>query len=131
MRAKVYGGCTATIVCGPFVVFCAPTCYIIAAPILEVEITQYKREVDAFVKEFNKFADSFTTFSTMAADAEKVAVTWYYKISDFKDEIEVQYEFINGMNGTLYLKKELRTMVTTNLETLITECDKVIDDTSG
>lgn len=50
MRAKVYGGCTVSVLCGPQ---CIVICYSIAAGVLESEIAKYKRETEAFVKEFN------------------------------------------------------------------------------
>lgn len=89
MRAKVYGGCVAGLLCGPLAAECLVTCYAISATVLESEIAEYKRETEYFEKDFNKFADSFSMFATMADQSEKLAIKWYYKISDFKDVIEV------------------------------------------
>jgi len=62
MRAKVYGGCAASIIFGPAVV----ACYGIAAAALESEIASYKRETEAFVTEFNSWSETFSGLSTMA-----------------------------------------------------------------
>jgi len=62
MRAKVYGGCAGSILLGPAVI----ACYAIAAPILETEIADYKREVQAFEKDFNTWASTFEDLATMS-----------------------------------------------------------------
>jgi len=62
MRAKVYGGCAAGIIFPP----AAAACYAIGAGILESEIAKYKRETEAFVRDFNNWAETFTGMSTMA-----------------------------------------------------------------
>jgi len=62
MRAKVYGGCVASILFPPAVI----ACYGIAAGVLESEIASYKRETEAFVAEFNSWSETFTGLSTMA-----------------------------------------------------------------
>ena len=63
MRAKVYGGCAASIFLGPAGLV---TCYSIAAGVLESEIAKYKRETEAFVAEFNSWSETFSGMSTMA-----------------------------------------------------------------
>jgi len=62
MRAKVYGGCAAGIIFPP----AAAACYAIGAGILETEIKKYQRETEAFVRDFNSWAETFTGMSTMA-----------------------------------------------------------------
>jgi len=106
MRAKVYGGCAASIVLihvgGPI------ACYAIAAGVLESEIAKYKRETEAFVKDFNEWAESFTTLSTMAGQASAVSKEWHTKVIDFKNVIESQYNLIQGTQDVLYLSHDLR-----------------------
>jgi hypothetical protein len=82
-RAKVYGGCAATILLGPAVA----ACYAAAVPILETKINDYKREVDAFVREFTSWASTFDVLKNLADNAAKVSKHWYGKISEFKDLI--------------------------------------------
>lgn len=65
MRAKVYGGCAASILLGPAVF----ACYGTAAIVLETEIADYKRETEQFVSEFNDWASTFSSLSTMANQA--------------------------------------------------------------
>jgi len=84
MRAKVYGGCTASILLGPVGV---ATCYSVGAGVLESEIKNYKREVERFKAEFNDWAATFTSLSTMANQASTVSKAWYSKITDFKNVI--------------------------------------------
>jgi hypothetical protein len=61
-RAKVYGGCAASIVTGPGVV----ACYAIAAGVLESEIASYKNKVTAFVNDFTTWASTFDVLGDMA-----------------------------------------------------------------
>merc|ERR1711879_926633 len=83
MRAKVYGGCTASILFPPAVA----ACYAIGAGVLESEIAKYKRETEAFVNDFNRWAETFSDMSTMAAQASSVSKNWYGKVVDFKNVI--------------------------------------------
>lgn len=83
IRAKVYGGCAASILLGPAVV----ACYAAAVGILESKIADYKREVEAFVKEFTSWANTFEILKNLADNAAKVSKHWYGKISEFKDLI--------------------------------------------
>lgn len=83
IRAKVYGGCAASILLGPAVA----ACYAIAVGIVESEIAKYKREVDAFVREFTSWASTFDILKNLADNAAKVSKHWYGKISEFKDLI--------------------------------------------
>lgn len=83
-RAKVYGGCAASIVLGPAGV---TTCYTIAAIALETRIADYKREVEAVEKDFNSWAATFQTLATMAGQASAVSKEWYHKVVDFKTEV--------------------------------------------
>ena len=69
MRAKVYGGCAACILAPPT----CPICYGTAAAILETNIAKYKRETEAFVREFNSWADTFGLLQKMAGSAAKVS----------------------------------------------------------
>lgn len=69
MRAKVYGGCAAGVIFPP----AAAACYAIGAGILESEIAKYERETEAFVKDFNNWAETFTGMSTMARQASSVS----------------------------------------------------------
>jgi hypothetical protein len=84
MRAKVYGGCTASILTGPIGV---AACYSIGAGILESEIAKYKREVEAFKSDFNRWASTFTDMATMANQASTVSKNWFHKVTSFKDEV--------------------------------------------
>ena len=84
IRAKVYGGCTASIIGGPAAV---AACYAIGVGIVESKIADYKREVDAFVKEFTSWASTFDILKNLADNAAKVSKHWYGKISEFKDLI--------------------------------------------
>jgi len=84
MRAKVYGGCVASILTTPAGVV---ACYSIAAGVLESEIAKYKRQVEAFQKDFESWAKTFTALATMAGDASKVSKEWYVKTVDFKNII--------------------------------------------
>jgi len=70
MRAKVYGGCTASILAGPAGV---AACYSIGAGVLETELKKYKKECDAFKKKFENFASTFTDMATMANQTKVVA----------------------------------------------------------
>lgn len=63
VRAKVYGGCVASILFPPAL----PACYTAGLIALEaVEIPKYKREVEAFEKDFLSWADTFEVLETMA-----------------------------------------------------------------
>jgi len=84
MRAKVYGGCVASILTTPAGMV---ACYSIAAGVLESEIAKYKRQVEAFQKDFESWAKTFTALATMAGDASKVSKEWYVKTVDFKNII--------------------------------------------
>jgi hypothetical protein len=128
MRAKVYGGCTASILLGPAGV---AACYSIGAGVLESEIAKYKREVESFKRDFERFASTFSSMATMAKQASTVSKTWYHKVTSFKDEVASQYDLISGIQDVLWMDQELRTMVSDGLETLIVECDKIINDTTG
>jgi len=55
-RAKVYGGCGASIFLGPFGV---AACYSIGAGVLETEINNYRKEVERFTRDFNSWASTF------------------------------------------------------------------------
>lgn len=84
MRAKVYGGCAASILTGPVGV---AACYSIGAGILESEIAKYKREVEAFKNDFTRWASTFTDMSTMAKQSRGVAQHWYNKVTSFKNVV--------------------------------------------
>lgn len=84
IRAKAYGGCVASVVVGPAGV---AACYAIAVGVVESEIAKYKREVDAFVREFTSWASTFDILKNLADSAAKVSKHWYGKISEFKDLI--------------------------------------------
>lgn len=127
MRAKVYGGCAASILFPPAVV----ACYAIGAGVLESEIAKYKRETEAFVKDFNRWAETFTDMSTMASQASTVSKKWYGKVTDFKNVIQNQYDLIEGTQDYLYISHDMRQMVSDDLVILIEECDKIIEDTTG
>lgn len=128
MRAKVYGGCAASILLTPAATV---ACYSIAAAALETEIAKYKREVEAFVKDFNSWSETFTALATMAGQASAVSKEWYVKVVDFKNVIESQYNLISGTADVLYLSHDLRSEISNQLNILITECDKIIEDTTG
>lgn len=127
MRKKVYGGCAGSLLLGPMVF----ACYGIAAPILESEIADYKREVEAFERDFNRWASTFEDLATMSGDASKVSKYWYYKVSNFTDVIVNQYDFITATQEDLEMDSFLREMVSESLTELITACDNVINDTKG
>lgn len=105
MRAKVYGGCTVSVLCGPH---CIAICYSIGAGVLESEIAKYKRETESFVTEFNQFAASFSAMSTMAGQASLVSKKWYNKVQDFENVIQTQYDLIEGTQDVLYMNQEVR-----------------------
>jgi len=128
MRAKVYGGCAASVIAGPGGLV---ACYSIAAGVLESEIAKYKRETEAFVKDFTDWSETFSTLSMMAGQASAVSKEWYTKVVDFKNVIEAQYNLISGTADVLYLDHSLRQEISNQLNTLITECDKIIADTTG
>lgn len=127
MRAKVYGGCAAGVIFPP----AAAACYAIGAGILESEIAKYKRETEAFVRDFNRWADTFVGMSTMARQASTVSKKWYTKVTDFKTVIQTQYDLIQGTQDYLWMSHDMRQMVSDELKILITECDKIIADTTG
>lgn len=104
MRAKVYGGCAAGVIFPP----AAVACYAIGAGILESEIAKYKRETEAFVNDFNRWADTFTGMSKMAKSASTVSKSWYGKIQNFKNVIQNQYDLISGTQDILYLMGDMR-----------------------
>ena len=55
--------------------------------------------------------------------------SWYGKVTDYKVVIEGTLQELNaGFVPLLYLKKGLRTLVDSSLQTLITASDKVIKD---
>jgi len=116
MRAKVYGGCAASILCGPA---CVTACYAIGAGVLESEIAKYRRATNAFCTEFKTFADSFKTISTMAGQASHVAKEWYGKTQDFESVIKTEYQLIQDTQDILYMKQKMRTMISTSLNNLI------------
>lgn len=127
MRAKVYGGCVASILCPP----CVIPCYAIAAGILESEIDDYKEETEAFVKDFNSWATTFTGMAEMAVEASTVSKDWYLKVTDFKNVISVQYDLIKGTAEYLWVSHEMRQIVSNDLVALIEACDKIIVETTG
>lgn len=67
----------------------------------------------------------------MAGDASKVSKEWYVKTVDFKNIIQNQYDLISGTADVLYLSHDLRQEIANQLVTLVTECDKIIKDTTG
>ena len=83
IRAKVYGGCAACVLMPAT----CPVCYGTAAAILETNLAKYKKEVEAFVREFKSWAATFDVLSKMAGQASTVSKKWYFKITDFKDVI--------------------------------------------
>jgi len=105
MRAKVYGGCAASVLAGPAGLV---TCYSIAAGVLESDIAKYKRETEAFVREFNAWSETFSSLSMMAGQASAVSKEWYVKVVDFKNVIQSQYDLISGTQDVLYLAHDLR-----------------------
>jgi len=127
IRAKVYGGCAASIITGPGIV----ACYATAAIVLETKIAEYKRETEAFVRDFTAWSETFDTLSVMAGQASAVSKKWYSKVVDFKNVIQSQYNLISGTQDVLYLDHSMRQMISDELNTLITECDKIIEDTTG
>jgi len=127
MRAKVYGGCAASVLFPPAVI----ACYGVAVGVLETEIAKYKRETENFVNEFNGWADTFTGLATMANQAGIVSKSWYSKITDFKNVIQNQYDLITGTEDILWMSHDLRQMISDSLVDLVTECEKVINDTTG
>jgi len=104
MRAKVYGGCAACILAPPT----CPICYGTAAAILETNIAKYKRETEAFVKEFNSWADTFGVLQKMAGSAAKVSKTWYVKVVEFKNIIQADLDLISGVQDVLWISSDLR-----------------------
>lgn len=127
MRAKVYGGCAAGMIFPP----AAAACYAIGAGILESEIADYKRETEAFVKDFNNWADTFVGMATMSKQASTVSKSWYNKVTDFKNVIQSQYDLIEGTQDYLWMSHDMRQMISDELVVLMTECDKIIEDTTG
>lgn len=69
MRAKVYGGCAASVILGPGGL---AACYGIAAAVLETEIADYKAEVEKFRKDFLAWSETFGALATMSSQAQKV-----------------------------------------------------------
>jgi len=128
MRAKVYGGCAASILCGPP---CVAACYSIGAGVLESEIAKYRRNTQAFCDEFKTYSASFKSISTMAGQASHVAKEWYGKTQDFESTIDTEYKLIENMEGVLYMKLKLRNKISASLDSLITTCQTVIDDSTG
>lgn len=128
MRAKVYGGCVASILCGPA---CVTVCYSVGAGVLESEIAKYNRATTAFCTEFKTYADSFKTISTMAGEASHVAKEWYGKTQDFQSVIKTEYQLISDTKAVLYMKQRMRTMISDSLNSLIAECETVINDSTG
>lgn len=107
MRAKVYGGCAASIIAGPAVI----ACYSIAAGVLESEIAKYQRETEAFVKDFTAWSETFSSLSMMAGQASAVSKKWFTKVTDFKNVIQSQYDLISGTADILYLDTSMRMMI--------------------
>jgi len=129
MRAKVYGGCAASVLLGPGGLV---TCYGIAAAALETEIADYKEEVEKFRKEFLAWSETFGALATMSSQAKKVCESQYDKVTNFRDAISIQLKGLaNGADSILYLAHALREAQANELNTLIEECDKIINDTTG
>merc|ERR1712232_813545 len=80
---------------------------------------------------FTAWSETFSTLSVMAGQASAVSKQWYNKTLNFKDVIQSQYNLIEGTQDVLYLSHDLRQEISTQLVTLIEECDKVIADTTG
>jgi len=128
MRAKVYGGCAASVLMGPGAV---AICYSVGAGVLETEINEYKAEVTRFEAEFTSWSETFTVLATMAGQAKDVSMNWYEKLTDFRNIIQNQYDLISGTEDVLWMSQEMRTMVTNSLDELVEQCDIIINDTTG
>merc|ERR1712110_884877 len=127
MRAKVYGGCAASVLMGPGAV---AICYSVGAGVLETEINEYKAEVTRFEAEFNSWSETFSVLATMAGQAKDVSMNWYEKLTDFRNIIQNQYDLISGTEDVLWMSQEMRSMVTDSLDELVEQCDIIINDTT-
>jgi len=127
-RAAVYGGCVASVLCGPA---CVAACYGIAAPILESEISDYKEAVEKWTKEYNKFADGYDALAGMAMQSSVVAKKWWTTTQDFENALQTQYNFLSAFKNVAIVNYGIRQLIVSNLGKLITACDEVEATTGG
>ena len=120
-RAKVYGGCAASVLGGPVAV---AACYSIGAGVLETEIKTYQNKVNQFTADFTGWAKTFDNLSLVANKAASVSKDWYSKIVDYKVVIQSTLDLIvGGTQPVLFLKRSLRKILDKNLEMLIKASD--------
>jgi len=127
MRAKVYGGCAASIFCPP----CIVVCYSVGAGVLETEIADYKKETQRLVNEFNTMSSSFRSMANMAGVSIKISKQYTNSIKDFGDQVAIQYNLLKGMQKMLDNVAPLRVAVSKKLDTLIEACDVIMANAKG